>query len=373
MELLDLPSDRREFLTGRAALRSLAGLLEPRPASSSCPPRRFGPEASSYLLVFSRQAMACDFQVLVNAGQYPGAEEAATRALDLVARLERQLTVFDDQSELSQINRQAYDAPVPVEAQLFELLEYSRRLSLATGGAFDVTAAPLWRLWGFARRAARVPSAEELAEAMTRVGSKLWECDQTCRTVRFLRPGMEIHLGAIGKGYALDRAAHELLLAGVEDFLLHGGHSSVLARGSRSGQTCWTVGIAHPLVPQRRIGRLRLRNAAIGTTSAAHQYFYYQGKRYGHVLDPRTGLPAEGLLAVTVRAPLAATADALATAFYVMGADAARAFCAEYPEVGAVLVRPGPRAGEVQTETVGLSDDEFVLETDDTPPEESGC
>jgi thiamine biosynthesis lipoprotein len=356
-------SDRREFLTGRAALRSLAALWD-RSCAEAQPVRRFGPQTRSYLLEISRQAMACQFQVVFNAGQYVGAEELATRALDLISQLEKQMTVFDESSELSHINRTAFPGPVSVESRLYELLSYARRLSVATQGAFDITAAPLWRLWGFARRAGRLPGEKELAETLDRVGYSWWLCDDAQQTVRFLRPQMELHLGAIGKGYALDRACEELWKAGVTDFLLHGGQSSVLARGARSGQDGWTIGIVHPLVPQRRLGIIRLRDEALGTTSTAYQYFYHQGRRYGHVLDPRTGMPANQLLAVTVRAPLAATADALSTAFFVMGSEAVRHFWNEHSELGVILVSAGDRAGEIRVETLGLSSSDFVLQTD---------
>src|SRR5262249_33662247 len=143
---------------------------------------------------------------------------------------------------------------VPVEERLFELLTLAARVTEQTGGAFDITAGPLIKAWGFFARQGRVPSEEERAEARQRVGMRHGVLDPAARRVRFGRPGVEINLGSIGKGYALDRAAETLrrswnLRAG----LLHGGHSSVYAIGSEPGQRGWAVGVRHPWEPQRRL------------------------------------------------------------------------------------------------------------------------
>jgi thiamine biosynthesis lipoprotein len=182
---------------------------------------------------------------------------------------------------------------------------------------------------------------------------------------------MELNLGSIGKGYALDRASERLLAAGVGDFLLHGGQSSVLARGSRQSGTArdgWTVGIHDPLRRGRRIGQLRLRDRALGTSGSANQSFRHHGRRYAHILDPRTGWPAEGVWSATVLAPTAAEADALSTAFYVMGADAAFRYCRARPDLAAVLVSSSPEGQPPAILTAGLQEDEFTVH-DDSPAE----
>src|SRR5262249_6459055 len=144
--------------------------------------------------------------------------------------------------------------------------------------------------------------------------------------VSFQAPGIEINLGSIGKGYALDRMSEMLTDSGIENFLLHGGNSSVLARGTQR-DTSWQIGLRHPLDPQRRIGEISLRNRALGTSASGTQFCEYEGRRYGHILDPRTGQPTQGTLSATIAAPSGAEADALATAFYVMGAEAAIGYC----------------------------------------------
>ena len=151
--------------------------------------------------------MACQFDVFLNAGQNPAGTESALAALDLVEALEDQMTVYREHSEISRLNRTAADRPVIVERRLLSLLQQALELHRATEGAFDITAGPLSKIWGFYRRAGRVPSPAELEEARQRVGSHWVKLDSDAGTVQFLRPGLEINLGAIGKGYALDRCA----------------------------------------------------------------------------------------------------------------------------------------------------------------------
>ena len=168
-----------------------------------------------------------------------------------------------------------------------------------------------------------------------------------------------MNLGSVGKGYALDRCAEVMAMGGVEAFMCHGGQSSILARGVRRAgddkqdAVPWSVALRHPLRPERRLAELSLCDQALGTSGSGQQFFYHRGRRYGHVLDPRSGAPAEGVLSATVLAPSAAQADALATTFFVLGVDATSAYCEEHPELSVVFVLPGSRQSTVALETVG--------------------
>src|SRR5262249_21253669 len=160
----------------------------------------------------------------------------------------------------------------------------------------------------------------ELAEALARVGFQHLQLDPATRAVRFRRPGMEINLGSIGKGYALDRAAEMLRQNGITSALLHGGTSSVLAIGSPPGQNAgWPVGVIHPWDADRRLGVICLRDQALATSAETHQHFRYNERILGHLIDARTGQPAERIASATAIAPTAAVADALSTAFFVLG------------------------------------------------------
>jgi FAD:protein FMN transferase len=354
-------STRREFLQGQAAVDALAQ-FDLGPADSG----KLATQADDdFLLRLSRQAMACTFEIYINAGQYAHGTDAALAALDLVDRLEDQLSIYREHSEVSRLNRQAADGPVSVEPQLFELIKRAVDLHERTGGAFDVTAGRLSSVWGFTRRRGKLPDPDELEAARSCVGSQHLELDATSSRVRFRQPGLEINLGSIGKGYALDRCAQLLAAVGIDDVLLHGGSSSVLARGTRglaAGEPGWLVGVRNPLHPERRVGTLRLTDRALATSGSGTQFFVHQGRRYGHILDPRSGWPAEGVLTVSVLAPTAAEADALATALYVLGPRAADAYCRDHQDVAAVMLCPAQREGSFETHVFGLEPHEWSVD-----------
>ncbi|MGY8769599.1 MAG: FAD:protein FMN transferase [Pirellulales bacterium] len=369
-------SNRRDFLRGKSAFRALKQIIEapelPQPdsqlraehSSSQADSVHKTTEQSlpSYLLQLSRKAMGCEFQISLNAGQYNGSTEQAVEALDLVEALENQLTAYNDLSELSQVNANAYQRPVVVAANFFQLLQQSMELYERTGHAFDITSGPLSKAWGFFFRDGRVPKTEGIKQALNRVGSDAVVLNPTDMSIQFTRPGVEINLGSIGKGYALDCCADLMLIEEIEHFLLHGGTSSVVARGSRkrtSELSGWEIGVPHPLRPLLRIGKVHLHNEALGTSGAANQSFIEGGTRYGHILDPRTGYPAQGVLSSTVIAPTAAEADALATSFYVMGVEETASYCESRPELGALMITEGERSGSLQLDIFGKMADKF--------------
>lgn len=319
--------------------------------------------AETYLVHLARTAMACEFEVLLNAGEHPGGEEAAVALLDRVDQIEAQLTVYRDTSEVARLNVLAAELPVPVAANLFALLAHGQQLSAATEGAFDFACGRLIKAWGFFARQGRIPPADELAEARALSGLRHVLLDAERRTVAFARPGVELNFGAIGKGYALDRGAEVLRARGATNFLVHGGQSSMLAGGSRAGRPSdrqgWLVAVRHPLRPASTLAEVLLRDRALGTSGSGVQFFFRDGRRFGHILDPRTGEPATGVLSSTVVAPQGAEADALSTAFFVGGPDLAARYCASRPEIGALLVLPGPREGALEIARFNL--DETVL------------
>jgi thiamine biosynthesis lipoprotein len=349
---------RRQFITDPAAGREAADGPTVEPTA---------PAGSPYLVRFARPAMATDFQLFLPAGRDESASEAALAALDLVEQVEGRLTVYRDTSEVLEINRRAAAEPVVVEPRLFALLQRALELHSETKGAYDITSGPFSKAWGFARRQGRIPAADELAAARERVGSEFVRLDAERRTIRFTKPGVEINLNSIGKGYALDRCREVLAQFGVRDFLLHGGQSSVLAGGApriddREGSgRGWTVGVGHPLRPDRRLAELHVTDRAVGTSGAGFQFFRHEGKRYGHILDPRTAAPAEGVFSVSVVAPTAAEADALSTAFYVLGCEAAERYCATRPEIGFLMLLPSRGGGAVELVTCNLADDAWRL------------
>jgi len=323
-------------------------------------------ENDVHTLVVGREAMACRFEIVFNAGEVADATAIAVDCLDLVDEIENRITVYRDTSELSRLNATAADGWQPVAADLLALLVQSRELHERTAGGFDMAAGALVRTWGFLRRQGRTPSNEELARAREATGMQWVELDEAGGRVRFTRPGVELNPGAIGKGWAIDRVIERLRDAGVESSLVHGGASSVRAMGGqgpvRPGTRSWPVGMRHPLRPGRRLATVQLDHRALGTSGSGTQFFIDRGRRLGHILDPRTGIPAEGVLSATVIAPTAAEADSLSTALYVLGPAGLSRVAPPGGAVGAILVVPGESAGAVRVLTANLADEIFAIE-----------
>ncbi|NQV27778.1 MAG: FAD:protein FMN transferase [Rhodopirellula sp.] len=370
-------SSRREFLAGkslrsevedasRAAGDALLGALNDRADAGRNAGERAGqgtqPEGGETLRLETR-AMACEFSVIMNPGEHQRMW-VASDALELVHRLEQQMTVYRDDSELSQINRQAPAGPVSVEPGLFALLLACRELVASTDGTFDPTSGPLIALWRRCRDAGRIPTQEEIDECRLVTGIEHVSLDDEVLTVSYDRAGVELNLGGIGKGYALDCCARQLVKQRFDGFVMHGGRSSLLARGDHNGQGGWPVGIGNPLFTDKRLGTILLRDQAMSTSGSNIQYFRHEGRRYGHILDPRTGWPVDGTLSVTVVAPSAAVADALSTAFFVGGVEIARRCCDNLAHVGAVLIPRPERGRRVRPVVMGIPDDQIFWDSE---------
>lgn len=358
---------RRSFLRGEAAATELSDLAT-RPAVADSGGQTVATAAAtncwakgreSLLVSVRRRAMACEWEVQLAAARNDNSMERVFGSLDLVEALEAQMTVYRTDSEVQRINRHAAEGPVLVEPRLFALFQLAQELYRDTAGALDITSGPLSETWGFSRRRGRVPLAEEIAAALAHVGMADVVLDAELGTIAFRRPGITVNFNSIGKGYALDRMSELLDEDQVDHYLLHGGKSSVLARGDQPGRepdSGWTIGLRHPLRPAERLGEFCLRNRSLSTSGSGTQFFRRRGRRYGHILDPRTGQPVEGIYSATVIAPTAAAADALSTAFYVMGPEKVAAYCRQHPEVSAVLITPAEREGAVRIDSFGLDD-----------------
>jgi FAD:protein FMN transferase len=308
--------------------------------------------ADDYWLHVHRVAMACRFEVTLPKRKRDGVD-AAIDALNEVDALETQLTVFRESSEVSKINREAASRPVVVEQSLFDLLLLCKKLYQETDGAFDITSGPLTRCWGFLRRAGRVPENEELQQAQELVGSDKLLLDHDTRTIRFAKPGVEINLGSIGKGYALDRVANQIQNR-IHTALLNAGSSSIRAIGAGVEDSGWLVGLRSPL-KTHRIGQLRIRDCALSTTGTEEQYFEHEGRRYGHVIDPRSGRPADNVRSVTVVADSAAVSDGLATAFFVGGRTLAEHYCKTHRNVLVILLESNSETPLVMGKNTGVT------------------
>ncbi len=333
----------------------------PSPEAQGSP--QLAPMASQWLESIEQAAMACEFEVLLNQGQYARGMEIARDALRVVHALEDELSVYRPASDFSNINRFAHQRPIAVRYDVCQLLMVAKEVSRITARAFDISAGILSETWGFSRRQGRKPLDAEIADVLQYVDSEAIEVDQASQTVRLNRPGIKLNPGGIGKGYALDRVATQLVADGLHDFLIHGGRSSVLASGNRyDGRETpqgWWIALAHPLRWEEKLGRVRLLNQALGTSGAGKQFFHYEGVRYSHVIDPRTGWPAQGVLSATAICRSGTLADALATAFMVMGVEATRAFCEQHPMFSAILVSTIPGGSRLVIDRINIADEDW--------------
>lgn len=293
---------------------------------------------SDHWVRIHRVAMACRFEVML-ASSDSGHLAAARAALDEAGDLDSALTFFHDAGYVPDSNRRGAAEEVTVPGRIFSLLTRSAELHARTGGAFDVTLGPLSRCWSFLQRDGRLPTDENVAGARRLVGMRHMRLDAARHRVHFDRAGVEVNFDAIGKGYALDRMGESLRERGARRALLTAGHSSVLALGGKGRG--WPVDL-RPRLASRRVGRLWIKNGAVGTSGAGEKFVEIDGHRYGHVIDPRSGRPAHGVLGASVITGDAATADALSAAFLVGGPQLAQQYCAAYPDVLAVLALDHP-------------------------------
>lgn len=309
--------------------------------------------------------MGCRFEVVFNAGEVADATELGCQALDAVDEVEQRISVYRPTSELTAVNAAAGRDWVRVSADTLAMLELARDLHAATDGGFDVASGALVRAWGFLQRQGRTPDEQDLAAALAASGTARLELDLAGRRARLTATGAELNPGGIGKGWAIDRAVASLEAAGVPSALVHGGQSSVRALGSQgsalTGRAGWKVGLRHPLRAGRRLATITLVDRAVGTSGSGTQFFVERGRRLGHILDPRSGRPAEGVLSATVLAPSAAEADALATALYVLGRGEIARIAPPGGDVAAVLVLPEP-SGRLRVVVANLDPAELAIE-----------
>ena len=260
--------------------------------------------------------MATRFEIALHGDNPNALRGAGEEALDEIERLEAQLSLYRPGSEVARLNREAHLRPVRVTPALFALLARARDLSAETSGAFDITIAPLVRCWGFMNGTGAMPDMAQVEAARAQVGMHLVELDADNLTVRFAREGVMIDLGAIGKGYAVERSAEILREAGVTSALIHGGTSTVCAVGQPPGDHRWKVAITSP---ENNAGTpplavVELENESLSVSAVWGRSFRIGEKVYGHIIDQRTGAPAEGAFLTAVAWPSATEGDALSTA-----------------------------------------------------------
>jgi|JI10StandDraft_1071094.scaffolds.fasta_scaffold176534_1 thiamine biosynthesis lipoprotein len=310
-------------------------IVEPAPTPAPAPPR---PEAELHTV--ERLLMGTGWRVSIWGDDAAAARRDGELALEEVARLEQILSEWRPTSDISRLNAAAGTEPIVVDPALFDCVRASLDVARWSGGAYDVSWAVMRDVWRFGDNGRDVPPTA--AEVQARLPLWNWErirVNDEQRSVLLEQRGMQIGLGGVAKGYALDRAHDLLVRAGHENFMLFAG-GQVLVRGLRGGRK-WRVGIQHPREP-RYFAFVEVTNASVATSGDYEHSFMYEGRRYHHILDPETGFPSERSTSVTVIAPTGLWADAVDTAVFILG-----------PERGLPLLEhaPGGRAEAIAVDT----------------------
>jgi thiamine biosynthesis lipoprotein len=342
------------------------------------------------LLTLARHAMATRFEIVLHGADPVTLRAAGEEALAEIERLEAQLSLFRPTSEIAHLNARAAYEPIRVTPALFQLLQHAKTLNTETGGAFDITIAPLMRCWGFIGGTGSVPRADTLANVRSQVGMDLVHLEPKDFSVRFECQGVMLDLGAIGKGYAIDRAAELLREAGIESALLHGGTSTIYALGAPPEADGWQVAIADPkkapdsptlykpaesietkpelpaikeLHPPEQTGKNRtafptafatvwLKDESLSVSAIWGRSFTADGQTFGHIIDPRTGHPSTAALLSAVILPSATETDALSTALLTLGPEGHEQITALRPGMRTLVVAEG--ASQLVTKSSGI-------------------
>jgi thiamine biosynthesis lipoprotein len=260
-----------------------------------------------------------------------------------IDQLDEQMSNYKPQSELSAINRDAAQGQVTVSPQLFTLIQYSLRASQESGGDFDITVGPLMRLWGFFRGQGRLPGTQEIAPVRKKLGYQHVHLDAARRTIHFDVSGMEIDLGGIAKGYAVDRAAEIMRADGVTAALISSGTSSIYALGSPPGEHGWKITVRDPFREDKAADVLRLQNFALSTSGNYEKFFKINGKIYCHIMDPKTGWPVQNMLSTVAAVPTGVETEALTKIFFVGGVEKSRQYLATHPNAIGIFYQPGEK------------------------------
>ena len=290
-------------------------------------------------------SMGCLYSIAAFGGDAQRVGRALERALDEVDRIDRLMSHYRDDSPLSAVNKGAARAPVAVDAELFDFIETALAYGRDSGGAFDVTVGPLMKAWGFFRGEGRFPTPSELERARSITGLHHVRMDRGNRTIRFDREGVEIDLGGIAKGYAVDRAVGILRRERLDAALVSACGSTIFGLGTPPHGTSWTVEIEDPLDSRRIALTAALTNRAVSISGASEKWFEHEGVRHSHIMDPRTGRPVRDVLAVIVEAPTGTAGDAIDNVLFVQGPARGRAFLRAQRDVDAVFLMPDRARG----------------------------
>lgn len=281
--------------------------------------------------------MGTQFDLVVVANDSLEANAYIDLAIKEISRIERLISSWDANSQTSEINRNAGVKAVQVDMELLNLINRAVSISKLTDGAFDISYASMDRIWRFDGTMINMPTKTEIANSVAKVGYKNIVVDTEKQTVFLRKPNMKIGFGAIGKGYAADRAKALLMKNGAISGVINAS-GDMNTWGKQPNGKPWNVAITNPLDKNKPFALLPLLQGAVVTSGDYERFVEFDGKRYSHIIDPRSGYPTTGILSVTVFAPKAELADALATSVFVMGIEVGLNRINQIPRVECVIV-----------------------------------
>jgi len=293
------------------------------------------------LLKQTRMIMGTFAEVTVYSNDEKTAGKAIEGALDEMGRTDRIMSNYKKDSELSRLNRNAVKAPVPCSAELLDVIEKSQYYSELSDGAFDITISPFVALWGFFDEKGHIPPNKEIDRLLPAVSYKNIVISKSVdpkkpSTVFLKNTQTQIDLGAIGKGYAVDKALEIIKNFGIDNACVNlGGNIYVL--GASAGKNTWKIGVQHPRNKDEILGYLELKNEATATSGDYERFFEIKGNRYSHIINPKTGMPVNGIIAVTIVAPTGTEVDALSTSVFVLGHEKGMELIKKIPNAEAMI------------------------------------
>jgi thiamine biosynthesis lipoprotein len=254
-----------------------------------------------------------------------------------ITRIEKLISSWDVNSQTSEINRNAGIKAVKVDSELFQLIERAIGISKLTDGAFDISYASMDRIWKFDGSMTEMPSEEKIKQSVAKVGFENIILDKEISTVFLKLEGMKIGFGAIGKGYGADKAKSLLISIGVVSGIINAS-GDMNTWGKQPNGKDWKVAITNPLDKDKVFALLPITNGAVVTSGNYEKFVKFNDTRYSHIIDPRTGYPSNGIISVTVFAPKAELADALATSVFVMGKEVGLSRINQLPKIECIII-----------------------------------
>jgi len=312
---------------------------------------KFGDEGRGWELTLFKKAglsMGTVFEVSAYVANKYEAEEAFNDVFKEINRLDYLMSNYKEESELSEVNKNAASEPTTCDNELAYVIEQSLHYSDITDGAFDITIGPLMKKWGFFKEQGKIPGKEERKSVLESVSYKniiigeavkksLFRDPSIVKTISFRHSGTQIDLGGIGKGYAVDMATRVLKGNGINSALINFA-GNIYAYGTPPEKDSWVIGLQHPRKSEGLLGSFEIRDKAVSTSGDYEKFFTIDGERYSHIIDPRTGNPVKGIVSVTIVTDNATSADALSTGVFVLGLEKGMGLIEKLSDVEGIII-----------------------------------